>query len=86
MMDLPILQGQKSQLGLSEPCYEKTLFMPYANNKDADHWEQPAHRCSLISVFVIHMLYSITHIDVIFKISRLQLGSIAEQAGLSLTW
>ena len=39
-----------------EPHHEKTCFMPYANNKDAD---QPVHPCSLISTFVVHCLDSI---------------------------
>ena len=34
----------------------KNLFMPYANNKEAD---QPVHMCSLISVFVFRCLESI---------------------------
>ena len=57
--------------------------MQYANNKDAD---QPAHPHSLISVFVISCLDSITPIVAISEISRLWLASVAEQAGLSPTW
>ena len=53
------------------------------NNKDAD---QPAHPRSLISVFVVHFLDSILPILGIPEISRVQLVSAAEQAGLSLTW
>ena len=34
----------------------ENLFLPYANNKDAD---QPAHGRSLISAFVVHCLDSI---------------------------
>ena len=56
--------------------------MPYANNKDAD---QPAHLQSLISAFVIRCLDSIVPVVAISEILRL-LASIAEQAGLSLTW
>ena len=56
--------------------------MPYANNKDAD---QPVHLCSLISVFAVLSVDSIS-IDVISKISRLLLVSVAEQAGLNLFW
>ena len=45
------------QLGSTyEPHHEKTCFMLYANNKDAD---QPAHPCSLISIFVVGCLDSI---------------------------
>ena len=51
--------------------------MPYANNKGAD---QPAHRHSLISTFVVGCLESIIPILAKSKIS------VAEQAGLSLTW
>ena len=65
------------------PPHEKTCFIPYANNKGAD---QPAHSCSLISTFVVHCLDSIIPILAIPKISRLQLISVAEQLGLSLTW
>ena len=57
--------------------------LPYANNKGAD---QPAHPRSLISTFVVHILDSIIPLVSISKISRLQLASVAEQAGLSLTW
>ena len=38
----------------------ENLFMPYANNKDAD---QPAHQRSLISVFVSRCLDSITPLN-----------------------
>ena len=41
---------------LNEPCYEKTCFMLYANNKDTDHL---AHPRNLISVLVIRCLDSI---------------------------
>ena len=47
--------------------------MPYANN-------------SLISAFVVRCLDIITPILAKSKISRLQLVSVAEQTGLSLTW
>ena len=56
--------------------------LPYVN-KDAD---QPAHPHSLISAFVIHCLDSIIPLVSIPKISSLWLASVAEQAGLSLTW
>ena len=51
-----------------EPRQEKTCFMLYANNKDAD---QPAHPHSLISIFVVHFLDSIIPILAIFTILRL---------------
>ena len=57
--------------------------MPYANNKGAD---QPACPHSLISIFVVHCLDSIIPIPGKSEISRLQLTSVAEQAGLSLAW
>ena len=58
-------------------------LMPYANNKDAD---QPAHPHSLINTFVVHCLDNIMYILAICKVSRLELASVADQAGLSLTW
>ena len=65
------------------PHHEKTCFMPYANNKDAD---QPAHSRSLISAFVVRCLDSIILPFSISEISSLELFYVAEQAGLSLTW
>ena len=53
------------------------------NNKGAD---QPAHPHSLISTFVVQCLDSMMPLVSISKISSLQLVSVAEQAGLSLTW
>ena len=46
----------------------ENLFLPYANNKDAD---QPAHPRSLISVFVVRCLASIISLASIFAISWL---------------
>ena len=69
-----------SLLIINEPRHEKNLFLPHANNKDAD---QPAHPRSLISAFVIRCINSIIPLVSIPKISSLQL---AEQVGLSLTW
>ena len=57
--------------------------MPYANNKGED---QPAHLRSLISTFIIRCLYSIISILAQSKLSRLSVVSVAEQAGLSLTY
>ena len=57
--------------------------MPYANNKGAD---QPAHPHSLISTFVVCCLDSMICILAIFKVSGFYLASVAEQAGLNLTW
>ena len=57
--------------------------MLYANNKGVD---QPAHPRSLISTFVVRYLDSIIPILAKSKISRLWLVSVAEQAGLGLTW
>ena len=57
--------------------------LPYANNKGVD---QPAHPRSLISAFVVRCLDSIIPLLAIAEISSLLLVSVAEQAGLSLTW
>ena len=75
-------------LVINEPGHEKTCFMSYANNKSAD---QPAHRGSLISAFVVRCLDSVTSLVSVTKISSLMLASVAEQAvaeqaKLSLTW
>ena len=56
--------------------------MLYANNKGAD---QPAHLRSPISIFVVYCLDSIVPLLAKSKISKLQLVSVAVQAGLSLT-
>ena len=55
----------------------------FANNKGAD---QPAHPRSLISAFVVRCLDRIISLDSIAEISRLQLASVAAQAGLCLAW
>ena len=57
--------------------------MPYANNKEAD---QSAHPHSLISVFIIRFLCSMLPLVSLSGIASLQLVSVAEQAGLSITW
>ena len=57
--------------------------MSYANKKGAD---QPADPRSLINTFVVRCLDSMICIRAIFKISRLKLASVAEQAGLNLNW
>ena len=54
--------------GTIEPRHEKNLFMPHANNKGAD---QPAHRCSLISTFVVRCLDSLISLISISEISGL---------------
>ena len=52
-----------------EPGHEKICLMPYAINNGAD---QPAHLCSLISVFVVRCIDSNTPIVAIPEIiSRL---------------
>ena len=58
-------------------------LMSFANNKGAD---QPAHPCSLISAFVVRCLDSIISLGSIAEVSRLQLASMAAQAGLCLAW
>ena len=50
------------------------MFMPYANNKDAD---QSTHSRSLVNAFIIRCLYSIT----ISKIPRHVVVSVAQQVG-----
>ena len=57
--------------------------MSYVNSKGAD---QPAHPRSLISAFVVHCLDSIISLDSIAESSRLQLASVAAQAGVCLAW
>ena len=52
--------------------------MLYANNKGAD---QTAHPRSQISTFIVRCLNSIIPTVVMYKISRIQLTSVAEQAG-----
>ena len=65
-----------------KPGHVKMCPMPYANNKGAD---QPAHLRSLISTFVVRSLDSIISLVSRSKISRFQLVSVAEQAGLNVT-
>ena len=60
----------------------ENLVVPYENNIGAD---QPAHLRSLISAFVVRCLDSIIPLVSIHKIMS-WLASVAEQAGLSLTW
>ena len=61
----------------------ENLFLPYANNRDAD---QPAHPRSLISAFVVRCLGSIKSLVYVCAMLRLYLVSEAEQVGLSLNW
>ena len=56
--------------------------MSYANNSS----DQPAHRHSLIGASFVRCLDSIIPILAKSKISRVELVSVDEQAGLSLTW
>ena len=72
-----------SEQFLYEAGHEKMCLMSYANNKGAD---QPAHLDSLISAFVVRCLDSVMSLVSVTKISNLRLASVAEQAGLSLTW
>ena len=58
-------------------------LIPYANNKGAD---QAAHPRSLISTFVVRCLDRVICILAISKVSRFWLASVAEQAGLNVTW
>ena len=61
-------EGPGVGLFIHEPGHEKTCLMSYGNNKGAD---QPAHRRSLISAFVVRCLDSIISLDYIAEISRL---------------
>ena len=74
------MQGVNTPYG---PRQEKTCFRGFANNKGSD---QPAHPCSLISAFVIRLLDSIVSKLAASKISFLQVVSVAEQAGLGMTF
>ena len=67
MSTLNVLMENCRNLYSKKPCREKTCFMLYANNKDAD---QPAHS-RLISVFLVRCLDSIIPILALSKISRL---------------
>ena len=71
------------EIHIHEPGHGKMCLMSYANNKGAD---QPAHPRSLISAFVVRCLDSVMSLVSVTKISSLMLASVAEQAGLSLTW
>ena len=57
--------------------------MAYANIKGAD---QPAHPRSLISTFVVCCLDSMIYILAIYPKFEDSVASVAEQAGLNLTW
>ena len=48
--------------------------------------DQPAHPRSLFSAFIVRCLDSIIPLVSISKLSSLELVSVAEQTGLSLTW
>ena len=65
------------------PGHAKMCLMAYANNKGTD---KPAHPRSLISTFIVRCLDSMISILAISKVSRFLLASVAEQAGLNLTW
>ena len=56
-----------TMVALIGPGHAKTCLRSYANNKGAD---QPAHRRSLISAFVVCCLDSMTCILAISKVSR----------------
>ena len=57
--------------------------MPYAKNKGAN---RPVHPRSLINAFVVRSVDSILSLVSRSEISRFYLISIAEQAGLNITW
>ena len=64
------------------PRREKTCLPWFAKNKGED---QPAHRRSLISAFVIRVLETIISRLTSSTISIFWLVSVAEEAGLNLT-
>ena len=70
-------------LYITGPGHAKICLMPYANNKGAD---QPAHPRSLISTFAVRCLDSMICILALSNVSRFLLVSVAEKAGLNLTW
>ena len=78
-----ILTSQHNQSIKIEPGHEKTCLMSYANSKSQD---QPAPPRSLISAFIVRCLDSEVSLVSVTKISSPMLASVAEQAGLSLTW
>ena len=61
----------------------KMCLMSYTNNKGTD---QTVHPRSLMSAFVVQCLDSVMSLVSVTKISSLMLASVAEQAGLCLTW
>ena len=58
-------------------------LMQNVNNKGAD---QPVHPRSLLSTFVLRCLDSMICTTALSKVSRFYIVSVAEQAGLNLTW
>ena len=68
---------------LYEPRHEKTCLRGFANNEDTD---QPAHPCSLVNTFVIHLLDRIISRLTTSEISSFRLVSLDEQADLNLTF
>ena len=68
---------EKWVFGDNGPGHAKMCLMPFANNRSADR---------LISTFDVRCLDSVLCTLAISKASRFQLASVAEQAGLNLTW
>ena len=81
MLDSEMLKYTNRKIKMNWAASWENLFLAYANNKGADH---PSR--SLISTFIVRCLDSIKPLVSISKISSRQLISVAEQAGLSLTW
>ena len=71
------------QVNRNEPHHKKTYLMTYVDSKGAD---PPAHPRSLSNTFIVHCLESIVHVVDMYEIARLQLASVVEQDGFSLTW
>ena len=89
-------EAVKQHLGIRNSMTESALFnlTPDAltilkqNVKTASPLSEnlSKHPRSLISAFVVRCLDSIISLDSIAEISRLQLASVAAQAGLCLAW
>ena len=60
--------------------------MSYIINEQQRRRSACAHPRSLISAFVVRCLDSMISLDSIAEISRIQLPSVAAQAGLCLAW
>ena len=82
-----VLTSQINGNQLSRAMRKRVLCHMRTTKAQADKGaDQPAHSRSLISAFVVRCLDSVMSLVSVTKISSLMLASVAEQAGLSLTW